>query len=604
MNTISGRQTERSVAITQLHIPNQQYDETQQNMTKTQGVRWYLGLGGSNHDFSAALMCGNDLRVVIEQERLSRRKHGMTEWFGDPLRLAIEYCLAAESLSMVDVDRIVGSDTLPHHLCHAASAYLMLPPGTRAAVLVYDGYGSARETTPPREFRETRETFSFFTFNSGGYSCLGETFGSAFIERDEFPVGVSNSLGMLYEVVTATLGFSPMESGKTMGLSSHGSPVYVSDLEAFIQYGDSASACFSCDAANPDLIAVLEGILLRGRGSFGVRADIAASIQAIFHKVLANCIRFFDTKGIDCICLAGGCALNTVANSFLAKHLGNNVPVLVPPHCGDTGLGLGALWLDRFTDEQRAPSITFRGANVTPSLGRPGRRYTLKECRDAVGAYYPRLVHDTSINLPKDLARLLANGQIIGVLNGGSEIGPRALGGRSLFADPRTTSNRERINRHIKRREPFRPLAPIVLRSMFDRYFVGKNFADPFMLKVAQATERCVREAPAIVHVDGTARVQVVADDGDPFLVALLHAFHTLTGTGLLINTSFNRQGEPIVESPMDAIEACLGMGLDGVFLEGSYYYPSDAPAHEPPNWSVAKRVSANYRSSKNDDRG
>lgn len=568
-------------------------------MADKHAARWYLGLGGSNHDFSAALMCGNDLRVAIEQERLSRRKHGMTLWFGDPLRLPIDYCLAAESVSMAEVDRIVGSNTLParvqvglahkdvrlypHHLCHAASAYLMLPPGTRAGVLVYDGYGGTRTSGTSDVCREMRETFSFFNFGPTGYACIGETFGTAFVERDEFPVGVSNSLGMLYEVVTATLGFAHTESGKTMGISSYGAPVYVADLEAFIQYGDSASACFSCDAANPDLIATIEGILMRGRGSFGVRADIAASVQTIFHKVLANCIRFFDLRDLDCICLTGGCALNTVANTFLMEHLGGGIPVVVPPHCSDAGLGLGALWLDRLAEEKRAPTMTFRGRAVSPSLSRPGRHYSLQESRDATRAYYPRLVHDTSVCSPKDIARLLAEGAIIGVLNGGSEIGPRALGGRSLLADPRKVSSRERINRLIKRREPFRPLAPIVLNSMYAQYFVGEHLADPFMLKVAQATERCAREAPAIVHVDGTARVQVVADDGgDPFLVELLMSFHALTGTGVLINTSFNRQGEPIVESPIDAIDACLGMGLDGLFLDGLYYCPIDAPAHGP----------------------
>ena len=131
---------------------------------------------------------------------------------------------------------------------------------------------------------------------------------------------------------------------------------------------------------------------------------------------------------------------------------------------------------------------------------------------------------------------------------------------------------REKINRVIKGREPFRPLAPIVLRSRYDDYFFDARQADPFMLKVARARERCLREAPAVVHIDGTARVQVVTEDGDPFLIELLRAFDEETGTAVLLNTSFNRRGEPIVESPLDAVDAFLGMGLDGLYLEGKFY--------------------------------
>jgi len=131
---------------------------------------------------------------------------------------------------------------------------------------------------------------------------------------------------------------------------------------------------------------------------------------------------------------------------------------------------------------------------------------------------------------------------------------------------------REKINRLIKKREPFRPLAPMVLRSNYDNYFLDRRYADPFMLKVSRVTDRCLREAPAVVHVDGTARVQVIDDDGDPFLVELLNVYRQETGVGVLLNTSFNRRDEPIVESPSDAIDAFLGMSLDGLYLNGSFF--------------------------------
>lgn len=561
-------------------------------MTREQASQLYLALGGSNHDFSAALMRGNDIRVAIEQERLSRRKHGLTEWFGDPFAISIDYCLKAESATLSDIDIIVGSDTIParvqalfkdkevhlypHHLCHAASAFMMQSPSSKVGVLVYDGYGSICHSPHIGKHREARETFSFFVFGPHGYECLGKTLGFGFIESDEYPKGVSNSLGMLYEVVTAKLGFKPMESGKTMGLASYGVPNHIAAIEEFVQYGNNMSSCFSCDAADPKFIACLENILLREGNSFGVRANLAASVQTVFHKALANCIRFFDLENLDCICLAGGCALNTVANSYVTEKFGDSVPIVIPPHCGDAGLGLGALWLERFALEREAPAITFRNSSVSPKIARPGRSYSARECRDAAYAYYPKLVHDPSIHSAKGLAQVLAGGAIIGVINGGSEIGPRALGGRSILADPRTVISRERINRQLKRREPFRPLAPIVLRSDYSEYFHDEQHADPFMLKVARARERCLREAPAVVHIDGTARVQVVEDDDNSFLVELLQAFKEITGTGVLINTSFNRRGEPLVESPADAIDAFLGIGLDGVYMEGEYYYRAD----------------------------
>jgi carbamoyltransferase len=548
-----------------------------------------LGLGGSDHDFSAALTIDRDIRVAIEQERLSRRKHGAWLWYESPIKKAIDYCVAAESGSMAQVDAIVSSDILPrrvthelkeypvrlypHHLCHAASAYMMLPSEVKAGILVYDGFGSPKGRDPTHPDRNCRETFSFFLFGPDGFKCIGQTLGLGFIE-DDFPTSITNSVGMLYELVTSLLGYYPTDCGKTMGLSSHGEPQYVEALENFITYGDEVSACFQCATDNPALVDTIEGIIHTERGSFSVRADLAASLQAITNKALLHCTRFFRGHDMDFLCLSGGCALNTVANSFLVEHSTLDVPIVIPPHCGDSGIALGALWLEQFHRTRKAPQFTFRGQALNPAVSRPGRCYSLNERRAAVHQFYPRIALDTSIVSSADLARVIADGAIVGLFNNGSEIGPRALGGRSIIADPRLAMTRERINRSIKDREPYRPLAPLVLKSKYDEYFVDNRNADPFMLKIARVTERCRKVAPAIVHVDGTARVQVVPDDGDPLLIELLQSFEQLTGVGLLINTSFNRRGEPIVESPLDAIDAFLGLGLDGLYLDGEFYRP------------------------------
>lgn len=550
-----------------------------------------IGLGGSDHDFSAALTVGSDLRVAVEQERLTRRKHGAWLWYESPIMKAIDYCLAEEHKSINDVCVFVSSDIMPrrvthelrdysvrlyqHHLCHAASAYMMLEPAVRAGILVYDGYGSPKGPDVTHPDRNTRETFSFFIFGPEKYECVGQNVGLGFIE-DDFPTSITNSIGMLWELSTSLLGYHPNDCGKTMGLSSHGAPKYVNDLEKFISYGNDIPGCFQCATDDPAMVEVIERLLLDGKGSFTARADLAASVQAITNKTLLHCAGFFRNHSIDVLCLSGGCALNTVANSFLVENSTLKVPIMIPPHCGDAGIAFGALWLEQFSRNGSAPHFTFRGQPLSPAISRPGRSYSEAERQLAVQQYYPRIVLDASVISAADLARVVANGAIVGLFNKGSEIGPRALGGRSIIGDPRSVMTREKINRLFKEREPYRPLAPIVLESNYDEYFLDPRNADPFMLKIAQVREACRKLAPAVVHVDGTARVQVIPGDGDPFLIELLQAFEQVTGIGILINTSFNRRGEPIVESPVDAVDAFLGMGLDGLYLDGEFYRPVD----------------------------
>jgi carbamoyltransferase len=553
-------------------------------------AQWRLGLGGSDHDFSAALARGNDVRIVVEQERLTRIKNGLSAWYREPITPAIDHCLKSECVTREQITEIVASDTIPartraafskwplrlysHHLCHAASAYIMMPVGSKAAIIVYDGYGSIAGERLPNPEQVRRETISFYRFTKEGPRCLGMTCGAAYREQDDFPIAISNSVGMLYELATCALGYGPMDSGKTMGLAAHGMPRFTRALEQFITLNDDLSDCFRCPTDKPEIVDVMEHILKAGRGSFSVRADLAASVQEIVHAVLLHCIKTMKPSDVDCIGISGGCGLNSVANSRLAEELAPDMPLVIPPHCGDAGLGLGALWIAAYEDHGRSPRMLFRGNEAAPGLSRPGRRYSTEEINEAVAAAYPRLVLDPSVVSPADIAAELANGLVVGVFNGPSELGPRALGGRSILADPRSVSTRERINRVLKRREPFRPLGPVVLASDYGDYFYDPRHADAYMLKVARARERCLREAPAVIHIDGSARVQVVGNDGDRWLIDVLAAFKSLTGIAVLINTSFNRRGEPIVETPEDAIDVFLGIGLDALYLDGRFYRP------------------------------
>jgi carbamoyltransferase len=557
-------------------------------MSRKQGI-WRLGLGGSDHDFSAVLAHDCDIKVAIEQERITRVKNGLSVWYREPMAPAIDYCLRAEDLTFEDIDAIVASDTIPartraayggrtvqlfsHHLCHAASAYIMMPPDCTAAVLVYDGYGSIVENGDQAGGRSRRETISFHVFGPDGAQTLGTTTGRGYLEQDDFPIGISNSVGMLYEIATCVLGYGSMDSGKTMGLAAYGRPDYAGVLQGFITFGDDMSDCFRCSTDGNEIVDCMERILARGKGNFSTRADLAASIQAVTENALLHCMSLLAPVEADYVAISGGCGLNTVANAKVTASLAGAREVFIPPHCGDAGLGLGALWLAVASERNgRAPSFTFQSGQIAPAIARPGRHYADEEVARAAQQYYPRLVLDPSVSTPGDLARILAKGDIVGLLNGRSEIGPRALGGRSLLADPRNVQTRERINRSIKGREPFRPLAPLVLASEFDKYFHDPACGDAYMLKVARARERCLREAPAAIHIDGTARVQTVGSDGDPFLIAILQAFGALTNVPILLNTSFNRRGEPIVETPEDAIDVFLGVELDGLYMNGKYF--------------------------------
>ena len=547
---------------------------------------WILAFGGSDHDYSAALLHGTDIKVAIERERITRVKHGAALWYEEPFEVCAEYCLSAAGVERDVVSRVVSHDLLPnrsraawsmtlydHHLCHAASAVMLLEPNVRACVLVYDGCGSVETTASDDAALARHQTFSFYEFDAGELRHLGTTYGERFIDPVQAGDGGTNSMGDLYSLVGQTIGFERLETGKTMGLAAWGEPLFVDDLMEHVTLGPTFDAAFAFDPFDVAFQAMIARWLNEGQGSFAVRADLAASVQEALNRVLVHCYELAADRDFDVFCLAGGCALNTVGNGVLAEHLPDTRSLLVPPHAGDSGLALGALWLDvaeRCTDSF---ALTLRGAPLMPAIARPGRRYEASSTLRAASRQLGQLAEDPSIDGPDALANVIACGKAVGVVNGPSEIGPRALGGRSVLADPRDPAMKERVNRQIKQREPFRPLAPMVLAEDFGAYFEPDCAADPFMLMVARAKDRCVRDAPAVIHVDGTARVQVIGPDGDPFVRRLLGAFGHLTGVPILLNTSFNRRGEPIVESPDDAVDAFLSMQLDGLYLDGRFLY-------------------------------
>jgi carbamoyltransferase len=301
--------------------------------------RIIIGLGGSNHEGSAALLRESSIEVAIEQERLTRRKHGHSWWWENPVGAAVEYCLESAHVSIDDVARFVSSDLLPkrvieqyhpkcvrlfpHHLCHAASACLMLPPKSKAAFLVYDGMGSIR-SKPNSTGKVLRETFSFFELNERGLDCLGQTFGESLVEHDDFPSGCSNSIGKIYDMATAILGFDEADAGKTMGLAAHGKARYADEIMRFLKRNRDFSSCFEYDASDPSLSRFLRGCVA-GSSEFGVKADVAASIQSVLEKTLLHAFSLFKENhqgGLILIqfVIRYACVRDFVLNSQLSKQ--------------------------------------------------------------------------------------------------------------------------------------------------------------------------------------------------------------------------------------------------------------------------------------------
>src|ERR1043165_9671353 len=325
-------------------------------------TQWVIALGGSNHDFSCAVMQDGDILVAIEEERLSRRKHGICNFYENPVQHSMRYCLDYAGITLDDVDAIVSSDLLParvrfklkgrplqlfpHHLCHAASTYMLTPPRSSAAILVYDGMGSVLAHSPTNDDtfgRNRRETFSFYhATSSGEITCLGQTTGQGLCEIDEFPISLNNSIGMLYEFITSIIGFHHMDAGKTMGLAAYGTPRYMPLLKRYTCLKADPNTCFTCELDNPAFRDELNAVLHANANSFAAKADLAASVQELVNQTLLNCVTTFRGRSYEYLCLAGGCALNTVATSYLIDHWSDYVPIIAPPYVSDCGLAFGA----------------------------------------------------------------------------------------------------------------------------------------------------------------------------------------------------------------------------------------------------------------------
>lgn len=529
-----------------------------------------LGLGGSNHDFSAAIVGLRGIEVAIEDERLQRVKQARTDWHASPARDAAMYCLEATGLDLDRLDGIFCCDDLErpsawldwsqvtfvnHHTAHAAASFFT-SPHERATLLVVDGHGSPlAETSQGYEV----ETISIGAAERGSMSLKPLQTGIQVKTSSSWRHITRNSIGWFYEIVTMGLGFGDTGQGKAMGLAAYGTPALLPELNQFVEIRPDGGFSFDPYEGIWDWLIETQA---RQPRSMQVRADIAFAAQEIFvEAVVAAAQEAYRQAPSRVLAFGGGCALNTLANSRILEVTPFE-EIAVFPASGDNGLSVGVALYGAHVllgKPREQPSPGWRGRAVYT-----GRDYAEEEIA-AVLAEAP-VAASRPENLPLEAARSLADGETVAVCRGRSEVGPRALGNRSLLALPRPSRMRDHINVNLKHRESFRPLAPVVPLEHLETYFEGVE-ESPYMLLVARVRDEVRDQIPAVTHVDGTARVQTVRAEDNPFLHRLLEAVGELTGVPVLLNTSLNLRGMPIVETPGDAIDLFVQTPIDLLVL-------------------------------------
>lgn len=423
-----------------------------------------------------------------------------------------------------------------HHAAHAASAFLP-SPFEEAAVLTLDGRGE-------------RATTTYWAGRGPTMEKLGE-------------VQMPHSLGILYERLTEYLGFlHSSDEYKVMALASFGNPAYLSEFREMVQAGAEGRYTI----ANLRLEQRFGPARLRGEPFAQRHYDIAASLQAVVEETVLELVHWLRKRtGMRDLCMAGGVALNCVMNSRIAFD-GPFERVWVQPAAGDAGTALGAaLWLDAQHSGER--SYRMDHAYLGPEFSDAEIEQFLRWAKVA----YRRLA-----NVPGEAAALLAEGKIIGWFQGRMEFGPRALGARSILASPIPADMQQRLN-DIKDREDFRPVAPVVLEEEAANWFEGAR-PSPFMLFVYPVRADRAARIPAVRHIDGTARIQTINRQQNPLYYELLRAFAARTGVPVLVNTSFNTRGEPIVCTPRQALESFWTSPLDALVI-GSFLVEKGARA-------------------------
>ncbi len=570
-----------------------------------------LGINAYHGDSSACLIKDGSLITAVEEERFRRIKH----WAGFPEK-AVKHCLWSAGLGLEDIDyiainrnpkanlykkvlftlrkrpsfalikdslknalkvkdiKIIMSERLgmkgqkikaelyhiEHHRAHMASAFFV-SPFEGAATLSIDGFGD------------------FVSTMMG----IGEGNKIEVIDQVNFP----HSLGLFYTALTQYLGFPKYgDEYKVMGLSAYGRPVYLEEMEEIVRLKQNGRFELNLDyfVHHSEGVSMLweesEPILGRAYSDrliekFGPERrygepitehhqDIAASLQAMYEKAFFHILNYlYERTKIKNLCLAGGCALNSVANGKIF----DNTPfkeVYIQPAANDAGGSLGAAYYLYHQIFGKQRNFIMDRTYWGPDFSEAEICEKLKVKSEKLNNCKIKKI-DNEDELCKKVAKYIADGKVVGWFQGRMEWGPRALGNRSILVDPRRAEMKDILNARIKRREPFRPFAPSILLEAVGEYF-EKDYPDPFMIKVYPIKEDKKKIIPAVTHVDGTGRLQTVSKEENPLYYKLIKEFEKITGVPVVLNTSFN-ENEPIVCTPDEALDCFLRTKMDVLVL-------------------------------------
>lgn len=547
-----------------------------------------LGISCYYHDAAAALIRDGKVVAAAEEERFSRRKHDSRF----PMQ-SILFCLQQSNLKVNDIDliafyeqpllklerilccgqrwrskstalvqkqlskslheRLVIEEIIRnrldyrgqfvcfgHHLSHAASAFYA-SPFENAAILTIDGVGEWATTT----------------------QCLGKENKIEPIQEIHYP----DSLGLLYSTITAFLGFKVNnDEYKVMGLAGFGQPRYQDRIERLMAVFSDGSFGLNLDyfsfmysderMYSQALVELLGQPRLTDEPITDYHKDIAASLQVVLENVLIKMANnlYEKTNQTENLCLAGGVALNSVANWSIFK----NTPfksVWIQPAAGDSGGAVGAALSAYYANANTNREITRYSTLLGPKYSNTAIEIILKEEQVSYRWY----LED---ELLEQTANLILKNRIVGWFQGRMEFGPRSLGSRSILANAGNPLMQDILNRRVKFREDFRPFAPAVLAEKANEYF-ELPFESPYMLFVCPVRKHMRQVIPSVTHIDGTARVQTVSKDDNPRFHRLLQTVESHSGIPIVINTSFNIRGEPIVCTPLDAVRCFLKTDID-----------------------------------------
>ena len=597
-----------------------------------------LGISAYYHDSAAALLRDGEIVAAAQEERFSRKKHDAR--FPEN---AIRYCLDEAGISLADVDEVVFYDKPLVKFERLLETYLAYSPkGIRSFIAAMPiwlkeklylkstlkrelaSLGEIKKTELPKllftEHHQSHAASAFFPspYKKAAVMCLdgvGEWstttvwVGDGNTLKASWEIDFPHSLGLLYSAFTYYTGFR-VNSGeyKLMGLAPYGEPKYVDlildnllDLKedgTFRLNMQYFNYCTGLTMTNKKFDELFGAPPRKPEGEITQREmDIAASIQKVTEEVvlrLAKTVR--KETGCEYLCLAGGVALNCVSNGKLLRA-GVFDDIWVQPAAGDAGGALGAalaVWYSLHEGERKVNGAdSMRGSYLGPRF----KQNDIKAQLDKAGAVYKVLDDE---ELMPQLAEILDSEKVVGWFQGRMEFGPRALGGRSIIGDPRSKKMQSVMNLKIKYRESFRPFAPSVLHDDVEKYFI-QNKPSPYMLMVAPVTED-IRismteeqnklfgieklnvprsELPAITHVDYSARIQTIHPETNPRYYDLISAFKERTGCGVVVNTSFNVRGEPIVCTPEDAYRCFMRTEMDYLVIENFLLSKPDQPKVE-----------------------